>query len=50
MIELNNVMKSYQIGNEIVHALDNTTLHIYPNEFVGIIGPSGTLLIPENIS
>ena len=42
MIELNNVMKSYQIGNEIVHALDNTTLHIYPNEFVGIIGPSGS--------
>lgn len=42
MIELNNVMKSYQIGEEIVHALDNTTLHIYPNEFVGIIGPSGS--------
>lgn len=42
MIEMNNVMKSYQIGTEVVHALDHTTLHIHPGEFVGIIGPSGS--------
>ncbi|MBQ9664019.1 MAG: ABC transporter ATP-binding protein [Oscillospiraceae bacterium] len=42
MIELNNVSKIYQIGDERVRALDHATMHIYPHEFVSIIGPSGS--------
>ena len=42
MIDLNNVSKVYQIGDEKVRALDHATMHIYPREFVSIIGPSGS--------
>ena len=42
MIELNDVSKVYQIGNERVRALDHASMHIYPHEFVSIIGPSGS--------
>ncbi len=42
MIELRDVSKVYQIGDERVHALDHANLHVYPREFVSIIGPSGS--------
>lgn len=42
MIELRDVSKVYQIGDERVRALDHANLHIYPHEFVSIIGPSGS--------
>lgn len=42
MIDLHDVTKIYQIGDERVHALDHATMHIYPHEFVSIIGPSGS--------
>lgn len=42
MIELRDVSKVYQIGEERVRALDHANLHIYPHEFVSIIGPSGS--------
>ena len=42
MIELRDVSKVYQIGQERVRALDHANLHIYPKEFVSIIGPSGS--------
>ena len=42
MIDLKDVTKVYQIGDERVHALDHATMHIYPHEFVSIIGPSGS--------
>ena len=42
MIELRDVSKIYQIGDERVHALDHANLHVYPHEFVSIIGPSGS--------
>ena len=42
MIELRDVSKVYQIGDERVHALDHATMHIRPHEFVSIIGPSGS--------
>ncbi len=42
MIELRDVSKIYQIGDERVHALDHANLHVYPREFVSIIGPSGS--------
>ena len=34
MIDLHDVSKVYQIGEERVHALDHVTLHIFPKEFV----------------
>ncbi len=42
MIELRDVSKIYQIGDERVHALDHANLHVRPKEFVSIIGPSGS--------
>ena len=42
MIDLDDVSKVYQIGEERVHALDHVTLHIFPKEFVSVIGPSGS--------
>ena len=42
MIQINDLCKVYQIGEERVRALDHATLHIYPQEFVSIIGPSGS--------
>ena len=42
MIDLQDVSKVYQIGDERVKALDHATMHIYPKEFVSIIGPSGS--------
>ena len=42
MIELRDVSKVYQIGDERVRALDHANLHVRPHEFVSIIGPSGS--------
>ena len=42
MIELHDVCKFYQVGDDRVRALDHASLHIYPKEFVSIIGPSGS--------
>jgi ABC-type lipoprotein export system ATPase subunit len=42
MIQLKNVTKRYELGGEIVKALDNVSLTIKEKEFVGIIGTSGS--------
>ena len=42
MIDIKNLCKVYLVGDERVRALDHATLHIYPKEFVSIIGPSGS--------
>ena len=42
MIDLRDICKFYTIGGERVRALDHATMHIYPREFVSIIGPSGS--------
>ena len=42
MIDIKDLCKVYQGGDERVRALDHATLHIYPKEFVSIIGPSGS--------
>ena len=42
MIQLKEVCKFYQVGEDRVRALDHATLHIRPHEFVSIIGPSGS--------
>ena len=42
MIRFENVCKTYEIGGEIVRALDGANLEIKQGEFVAIIGPSGS--------
>jgi len=42
MITFQDVCKTYQIGEEVVRALDHASLHIEQGEFVAIIGPSGS--------
>ena len=42
MIELRDITKIYQIGEERVHALDHANPHVRPQEFVSVIGPSGS--------
>lgn len=42
VIELKNIMKTYQMGDSIVHALDHVNLEINAGEFTSIMGPSGS--------
>ena len=42
MIAIENLCKTYTIGEETVKALDHASLHIADGEFVSIIGPSGS--------
>ena len=42
MIVLKDVCKTYQVGDEIVRALDHASLTVEDGEFVSIIGPSGS--------
>ncbi len=42
MIQLKEICKFYQVGDDRVRALDHASLHIRPQEFVSIIGPSGS--------
>lgn len=42
MIDLKDITKTYLIGDEVVNALDHANMHVYPGEFVSIIGPSGS--------
>jgi putative ABC transport system ATP-binding protein len=42
IIQLTNITKFYQVGEEKVHALDGVSLQIQKNEYVAIMGPSGS--------
>ncbi len=42
VIELKDIMKTYQMGDSIVHALDHVNLEISAGEFTSIMGPSGS--------
>ncbi len=41
MLELKNIVKTYETGENIVSALDGVSLCFRENEFVSILGPSG---------
>ena len=42
MIKLLNVKKTYLLGNEEVHAVDNVSLEIKAKEYISILGSSGS--------
>jgi putative ABC transport system ATP-binding protein len=42
LVHLEDVKKSYHIGDQEIHALDGVSLRIEEGEFLAIIGPSGS--------
>ncbi len=42
MIELDQIHRDFQVGGQVVHALDDVTLSIDRGEYVSIMGPSGS--------
>ena len=42
MIELRQVCRHFQVGDQMVHALDHVDLTIEAGEFISIMGPSGS--------
>ena len=42
ILSLTDVIKTYEMGDEKVHALSGVTLDIGKNEYVAIMGPSGS--------
>ncbi len=42
IIDIENIAKIYQMGQEKVFALRDVSLKLFPNEYVAIMGPSGS--------
>lgn len=48
IICMNNIYKSYYMGDEKIVALDNINFFVEKGEFVSIVGPSGSRKININ--
>lgn len=42
LISMRNIWKTYQMGNQQLHALQGVTFEVHKNEYLAIIGPSGS--------
>lgn len=42
IISIDDIHKTYEVGDQLVHALDGVDLTIYRNDYVAIMGPSGS--------
>jgi putative ABC transport system ATP-binding protein len=42
LIQLENVVKTYVMGEEVINALNGVSLQIFKNQYVAIMGPSGS--------
>ena len=42
MISLKNIQRTFKVGDELVHGLDNVSLEINDAEYISIMGPSGS--------
>jgi putative ABC transport system ATP-binding protein len=42
MIELSHIDRHFQVGDQLVKALDDVSLHIGAGEYISIMGPSGS--------
>lgn len=42
MMQLRSVCREYQVGDQLVHALDHIDLDIAAGEYISIMGPSGS--------
>lgn len=42
MIKLEDLCRYFEVGDQVVHALDHVDLEIRPGEYVSIMGPSGS--------
>ncbi|WEV43637.1 ABC transporter ATP-binding protein/permease [Lactobacillus sp. ESL0684] len=42
MLQLQNLSKSYHVGDTITHALDDVSISFRKQEFVAVLGPSGS--------
>jgi putative ABC transport system ATP-binding protein len=42
MIKLQGLCRNFQVGDQVVHALDRVNLHISSAEYLSIMGPSGS--------
>jgi putative ABC transport system ATP-binding protein len=42
LIDLQNIVKEYVIGTEVIHALRDLNMKIEKNEYLAIMGPSGS--------
>ncbi len=42
MIKLENVHRDFQVGDQVVHALDDINLEIEQGEYLSVMGPSGS--------
>ena len=42
MMRLQQICRDFQVGDQVVHALDHVDLDIHPGEYISVMGPSGS--------